>query len=146
MDSYFDIAIAHSVLHHVLWDECAKEIYRVLGSGGCAVFVEPLEGNAFYRFARRYFPHPGKGAPGVDYPLNYIATQSFISYFDDGHYREFDLFGVPLVYLRRLFRNRNRHLFSGLKRILMPIGERIIRNSEYYRRFCRTVVIRVEKH
>jgi SAM-dependent methyltransferase len=129
-----------AVLHHTLLDQAAKELYRVLTPGGRAAFHEPLEGSRVVRWARQHLPYPGKGQAEVDYPLSYDAIHAFISAFDAGTYREFEMFGTPMNFLMRV-----RPGFRRLERALRPIDAWIGDHVPAVRRFAKGVGICVSK-
>ncbi len=139
-DTSIDRIYGGAVLHHTLLDQAAKELYRVLTPGGRAAFHEPLEGSRVVRWARQHLPYPGKGQAGVDYPLSYDAIQAFISAFDAGTYREFEIFGTPMNFLMRV-----RPGFRRLERVLRPIDAWIGDHVPAVRRFAKAVGICVSK-
>jgi SAM-dependent methyltransferase len=139
-DNSIDRIYGGAVLHHTLLDQAAKELYRVLTPGGRAAFHEPLEGSRVVRWARQHLPYPGKGQAGVDYPLSYEAIHAFISAFDAGTYREFEMFGTPMNFLMRV-----RPGFRRLERALRPIDAWIGDHVPAVRRFAKGVGICVSK-
>ena len=53
--NYFDAVYTKSVLIHTQLEYASHEIHRVLRPGGRGVFVEPLTGNPFAGFYRKFF-------------------------------------------------------------------------------------------
>jgi SAM-dependent methyltransferase len=139
-DNSIDRIYGGAVLHHTLLDQAAKELYRVLTPGGRAAFHEPLEGSRVVRWARQHLPYPGKGEAGVDYPLSYDAIQAFISTFDAGTYREFEMFGTPMNVLMRVHPG-----FRRLERLLRPMDTWMGNRVPAVRRFAKAVGICVSK-
>jgi ubiquinone/menaquinone biosynthesis C-methylase UbiE len=82
-DDSFDAVIGLAVLHHLVMDQAAPEIARVLVPGGRAVFLEPLSENPVLDFVRDYVPYPGKKSPhghrGVTFPMLKQASRYFAS-------------------------------------------------------------------
>lgn len=80
-DGSFDAVIGLAVLHHLVMDQAAPEIARVLVPGGRAVFLEPLSENRFLDFVRDYVPYPGKKSPlrhrGVTFAMLDEASRYF---------------------------------------------------------------------
>ena len=136
-DEFFDAVYGNAVIHHTLPHLAARDIYRVLKVGGRASFHDPLEGFDLARIARKYLPYPGKG---VDYPLTYPVLRDFISSFDEGEYRESELFGVPVEIVRRLSPFGRRMAIAT-----QPLDERLVRRFRFLRKYCKAVAIRVTK-
>jgi ubiquinone/menaquinone biosynthesis C-methylase UbiE len=82
-DGSFDFVIGLAVLHHLVMDQAAPEIARVLVPGGRAVFLEPLSENRILDFVRDYVPYPGKKSPhghrGVTFAMLKEASRFFAS-------------------------------------------------------------------
>jgi ubiquinone/menaquinone biosynthesis C-methylase UbiE len=82
-DNSFDAVIGLAVLHHLVMDQAAPEIARVLVPGGRTVFLEPLSENPVLDFVRDYVPYPGKKSPhghrGVTFPMLKQASRYFAS-------------------------------------------------------------------
>ena len=134
-DDSFDRVWGNAVLHHLDLDRAARELRRVLRSGGRAVFCEPWVGNALLNWARARLPYPGKGRTPDEHPL-----------------RPRDL--RPL---RRVFPGltvRGFQLMSMVRRVLQPgrltaslerMDERLLTRFPGLQRFCRYVVLTLRR-
>lgn len=68
-DGTFDRVWGNAVLHHLDIEGAAREVHRVLGPGGVAVFCEPWGENPVLNWARRRLPYPGKKRTPDERPL-----------------------------------------------------------------------------
>lgn len=55
-DASFDVVCGRAIIHHLVVEEAAAEIARVLRPGGHAVFLEPLGDNPLWKLARWLTP------------------------------------------------------------------------------------------
>jgi 2-polyprenyl-3-methyl-5-hydroxy-6-metoxy-1,4-benzoquinol methylase len=93
-DESFDAIWGNAILHHLLLDQAAKELKRVLKPGGVAVFCEPWGGNPFLNFARRFLPYPGKDRTIDEMPLNRHTLKMLAPHFPQMRTEGFQLFGM----------------------------------------------------
>ena len=52
----FDIVYGTGILHHLEFNKCLDEIYRILKSNGSLIFIEPLGTNPFINLYRKLTP------------------------------------------------------------------------------------------
>jgi len=89
----FDFVFGNGILHHVELVPAAKEIRRVLKSGGKAVFVEPLPYNPLINVYRAM----AKGVRTEDErPLRFRDLNRMKLLFASFHHREFWLFTLSI--------------------------------------------------
>ena len=53
----FDIVYGTGILHHLEFNKCLDEIYRILKSNGSLIFIEPLGTNPFINLYRKLTPN-----------------------------------------------------------------------------------------
>jgi SAM-dependent methyltransferase len=135
-DSSFDVVHGNAVLHHVDLSLARLELKRVMKPGAVAVFAEPLGENLLLEFARSYLPYPGKlpRDPG-ERPLRYSDIAFLAEPFGHIQVREFQLLSM----IGRVTRNR------AFVRRLERLDEKLFAGFPSVRRFCRYVVIRLQK-
>jgi ubiquinone/menaquinone biosynthesis C-methylase UbiE len=75
-----------AVLHHLSMTPAAREVARVLGAGGTAVFKDPLGQNPLLEFARDYLKSSAKA---TDRPLTFEQIEEFGRAFRSCRYRGF---------------------------------------------------------
>ena len=78
-DNSFDIVYGTGILHHLQFDKCLDEIYRLLKTGGSLVFVEPLGTNPLINLYRKFTPQSRSKDehPLVKKDFNYIQNKFF---------------------------------------------------------------------
>jgi ubiquinone/menaquinone biosynthesis C-methylase UbiE len=131
----FDIIFGKSILHHLIINLGRHDIYRVLKSGGVAVFVEPLGMNPVLTFARKYIPYRHKHPVGVDQPLTYKDIQAWTREFRSVKFREVELLSM----VERAFGWDTKFI------ILRKLDKFLLKYIPFLRRFCRYVVIYTNK-
>jgi SAM-dependent methyltransferase len=91
----FDVVIGRAILHHLDFNVALTEIYRVLRSGGFAVFIEPLGDNPIAKLIRKMTPQ----SRTVD---------------------EKPLSRNQILFADKLFGGRTNHVYANL--VSVPIG------------------------
>ncbi len=137
-DESFDIVYGDAILHHVLLDEAAAEVLRVLKPGGRGAFHEPLGESFHLRFARKHLPYWGKLKHGTDRPLFYGDLDQFVGHFSWGEYQEFE-------FIEQLAKLLPSALNRAWRRAMRPIDKFMLKRASFLGRFCRTISIRVKK-
>ncbi len=87
-DESFDYVFGNAILHHLLLDDCLKEISRVLKKGGRAAFCEPLAHNPLINLYRYVHHHYFEDHVGTDRPLKYSDIEIFKKYFSYVEFKE----------------------------------------------------------
>jgi len=131
----FDIIFGKSILHHLIINLGRQDIYRVLKRGGMAVFVEPLGMNPVLTFARKYVPYHHKHPVGVDQPLTYGDIRAWTHEFRSVKFREVELLSM----VERAFGWDTKFI------LLRKLDKFLLKNIPFLRRFCRYVVIYINK-
>ena len=94
-DEFFDYVYGNGVLHHVELLPTAKEIRRVLKTGGKAAFIEPLPYNPVIHIYRQM----AKGVRTEDErPLSFKQLNGLKPYFASLKHREFWLFSLCIFF------------------------------------------------
>lgn len=105
----FHLVFGGAALHHLQLEPAARELARVLKSGGQGAFQEPLGHNRLLEFARGYLPYKNKHpVKGTDRPLFMADVERFGRHFWTWSYRGFGLTGMAGKILR-LPRNSSLH-------------------------------------
>lgn len=134
-DESFDIVFGKAVLHHLDAPTAHPHLFRLLRPGGKAAFSEPMGMNPILNFVREYVHYPHKNPRGADRPLNYNDIRQWTEGFSRVHIDEIQLlsmlerglgFGRPLPSLRRADRA-------------------LLKRAPFLRRYCRYVVMLMEK-
>lgn len=130
-DHSFDAVIGLAVLYHLVMEQAAPEIARVLASGGRAVFLEPLSENRALDFVRDYVPYPGKKSPHGHRGVTFAMLKEASRYFSSTKVRPFYLTAM----LNRAIGQRTA--LTPLERL----DDLIIRRVPRARGLCRQVVV-----
>jgi SAM-dependent methyltransferase len=134
-DESFDIIFGKAILHHLDVNAGGHDLYRVLKTGGKAVFAEPMGMNPLLNLARARIWYPHKHPRGADRPLNYDEIHAWGQEFNEFHYREVQLFSMA----ERAFGFGKRFTF------LRDLDDRLIARVPALRRYCRYVVMFMTK-
>jgi len=92
-DASFDGIWGNAILHHLDLGRTAREIRRVLRSGGRAVFCEPWGENPVLAWARNRLNAPNKRTP-TEKPLRKCQLAVLRATFHDVRLRGFQFFGI----------------------------------------------------
>ena len=134
-DEHFDGVVGISILHHISLDEGGRELFRVLKSGGRALFIEPLGQSKVLDWVRNHLfriHHGHVRVVDAEHPLTYDNIRSIGSLFRQVEYREFQLLSMIA-----------RVTGDGLTRALglEAADDWILQSCPSLRKFCRLVVI-----
>lgn len=132
-DQSFDIILGWAILHHLNLPTAIEEIRRVLKPHGKGVFIEPLH-NPLLWLARKFLPYAHKGKHGTDAPLTYKDIDIIGRRFSSSMYYEYEL----LTGLLRFFGRYK-------SKILFRIDEIIMRFCPFLRKYCRIVILLLQK-
>ncbi len=133
----FDVVYTKSVLIHLDLEKVIPEVYRVLKSGGKAVFVEPLKYNPFVNLYRCLFA-PKEWRSLAKY-FSFDSINQLGKQFDNFQHREFFLLSFFSFLWQFKFKNLNKFLnslnrWSKLDRFLLKV-------FPFLKRFCWMSVI-----
>jgi SAM-dependent methyltransferase len=131
----FDVIFGKAILHHLNVHLGWYDLYRLLKTGGKAVFIEPMGMNPVLNFARDHVPYPKKNPRGADRPLNYTEIQGWGKGFREFRFREIQL-------LSMLERGLGQHVKV---KPLRNIDNYLLKTFPFLRKFCRYVVMYMVK-
>ena len=134
-DESFDVIFGKAILHHLEVKLGRFELYRVLKTGGKAVFVEPMGMNPVLNFVREYVPYPHKNPHGADRPVNYDEIHAWGRQFGEFRYHE-----IQLLSMLERGLGFNKHF-----KILRSLDDVLLKYLPFLRRYCRYVVMFIEK-
>ncbi len=91
-DGSVDVVFGMAILHHLDLDRAAREVYRVLRTGGRAIFSEPMRSSPTLRALRKIIPCrlPANVSP-YERPLTIGELAEFSKGYIAGRSRSFDL-------------------------------------------------------
>jgi SAM-dependent methyltransferase len=135
-DNSFDAVWGCAILHHLDLKQAGSELRRVLRPGGVAVFCEPWGGNPLLELARKYIPYPGKHRTPDEKPLRNRDLNPLRTIFPKLEVRGYQFLGM----MRRVLRRESRT--GGF---LDRLDARLLGDIPFLEKFCRYVVIRVQK-
>jgi ubiquinone/menaquinone biosynthesis C-methylase UbiE len=99
-DEAFDRVWGNAILHHLDLERAGRELFRVLRSGGRAVFCEPWGENPVLNWARRRLPYPGKERTPDEQPLRRRHVRILKQVFPRVELRGFQLLSMARRVLR----------------------------------------------
>lgn len=138
---FFDIVYTKSVLIHTKLKEAAYEASRILKPGGSGIFVEPMTGNPFARFYRRFLgPEEWKS---ITKYFDRKRLKTLCSPFSRAVVRYFYLFGF-LAFIFQ-FGVRNLTLFKAGLRILGAIDKFLFTIIPAFKKLSWFAVVSVSK-
>jgi ubiquinone/menaquinone biosynthesis C-methylase UbiE len=134
-----DLVYGISILHHLDFPLCLKEIQRILKPGGRAVFVEPLAHNPVANFYRALTP--GRHSE-METPLRYESLRNWGKYFHRIKNTEFYFFSVLAALVSFV---GSKSLFDFSLRGLMRIDRALFAAFPKMRRYAWISVIELTK-
>jgi ubiquinone/menaquinone biosynthesis C-methylase UbiE len=134
-DGAFDRIWGNAVLHHLEVGTAARELFRVLGPGGIAVFCEPWGENPLLSWARRRLPYPGKERTPEEQPLRQAHLRLLRRVFPCVEVRGFQLLSMT----RRVLRP------GRLLRGLDWCDDLLLTRVPALQRFCRYMVLTLRR-
>jgi len=134
-DESFDVLFGKAILHHLDVNLGSDQLFRVLKTGGKAIFVEPMGMNPVLKFVREYVPYPNKNPRGEDRPLNYEEIYAWGRGYQEYNFREIQLLSMI-----------ERGLGFGKRiNILRRLDDLLLDRFVFIRRYCRYIVMTMEK-
>lgn len=109
-DGSIDVVLGVAILHHLDLAATSRELYRVLKTGGLAVFQEPVRDSAVMRSVRRLIPYRAPDVSPFERPLTTGELRDFAARFEVAAWRTFSL---PFVNLARVLPPLSRHLSTA---------------------------------
>jgi ubiquinone/menaquinone biosynthesis C-methylase UbiE len=90
-DNTVDVVVGIAVLHHLNLELASSELFRVLKSGGRAVFMEPVRDSRLLRAVRKVIPYQTRDVSRFERPLTSSALGEFAARFSVESCRAFSL-------------------------------------------------------
>jgi SAM-dependent methyltransferase len=134
-DATFDRVWGNAVLHHLDIDTAGRELFRVMRSGGVAVFCEPWGENPLLRWARRRLPYRGKERTAAEEPLRLRQMRALERIFPAVEFQGHQLLSM----VRRVL--RPGRLTASLERC----DALLLRRLPGLRCFCRYAVLTLRR-
>jgi SAM-dependent methyltransferase len=134
-EASFDCIWGNAVLHHLDLNRAGREVYRVLGPGGVAVFCEPWGENPLLNWARRSLPYSGKQHTPDEQPLRQRDLRLLRSIFPHVELRGYQLLSMA----RRVV--RSKRLVAGLD----WCDRMLLTRVPALQRFCRYAVLTLKR-
>lgn len=129
-DGEIDLIHGEAVLHHLALPLAAREIGRVLTTGGRAVFKDPLGQNRLLELARDYLKESAKA---TDRPLTFAQLDEFARTFRSCTYRGFGLAAIPVAL-------GDRRRWKRLAGMADRLDATLLRRVPWLQRYCQYVV------
>jgi ubiquinone/menaquinone biosynthesis C-methylase UbiE len=129
----FDVVFGRAILHHLDINKAAKEIHRVLKSGGKAIFIEPLGNNPLINLYR-YCTQSDRTKD--EHPLRHCDFVILKKYFRYMYHRNFFLLSLIAI------------VFKPVKKTLkalIKLDEFIFRMFPFIDKYAWCTVITLEK-
>lgn len=136
-DGSVDIVFGNAVLHHVDLALAREEIFRVLRSGGRAIFKEPTRESRVLRAARPLIPYHAADVSPYERPLFRSEIEQFAGRFVRGRLREFRL---PIVTVAKRL-----HAPKAVQERTRRIDARLLAQHRWLRRYAGVAVFEVFK-
>jgi ubiquinone/menaquinone biosynthesis C-methylase UbiE len=134
-DGSFDRIWGNAILHHLDIKSAGEELFRILTSGGLAVFAEPWGGNPLLRWARKSIPYPGKERTPDEEPLRRKHLRMLRAIFPHIEVHGYQLFSMA----GRLF-GKSRRLTA-----LNTWDQMLLTRVPPLQEYCRYVVLTLRK-
>ena len=116
-----DIVLGIAILHHLDLESTAREIHRVLKTGGRAIFQEPVRDSRLVRVLRKCVPYRAPDISPFERPLTSPELRRFSRSFASSTIRAFSLPFVnaaqAIVPLRRYLNSAYRYDYELLTRM-----------------------------
>ena len=143
-DNFFDLVVGQFVLHHVLIDMAAKEIYRVLKKGGKAIFEENTSFNKLLMFCRQHIVGRfgiKKLRDEIEHPLTYKDIKIISKIFHEKcycHYFTFIFFRLADDYIFQ-------HKIKPISFVLSKLDKLVYSCFPFLRKYSYYIVIELQK-
>lgn len=139
-DRAFDVVYGRAILHHLVIDQAAQEIARVLKPRGRAVFQEPLNMNPFINLFRWLTP---RWRTPTEHPLSFRDIEAIGRYFERMNHIEFGLTATMGVIINALLEKLG--VAPRNMRRLLRLDAVLTRHVPWLRRFCWGTIIVLER-
>jgi len=107
-----DMVLGIAVLHHLNLELAAREVFRVLKSGGRAIFQEPVRDSWMLRGIRKMIPYRAPDVSPFERPLTLSELQAFARGF---HIDSIRAFSLPFVNVAAVVAPSGQHIHSAYR-------------------------------
>ena len=128
-DAHFDVVFGRGILHHLEFEQAAREIHRVLKPGGVAVFIEPRAENPLISAYRALTPdkrtideHP-LTENDIDILRRHFSRVSIANYF---------LFSLAAISARSFLGTT----YGGMLKMTMALDEFLFRRLPFLQKYA----------
>ncbi|GIW81825.1 MAG: hypothetical protein KatS3mg105_3632 [Gemmatales bacterium] len=137
-DATFDRIWGNAIVHHLVADEAAREIHRVLKPTGQAIFCEPWGENPLLNWSRKRLHYHGKERTSDEKPLGRPELLAFEKVFSHIEVQGFQLLamlrrlmpgGLPIPFLEACD-NFLLHAFPAMQRLCRYVVIVLKRDSQ----------------
>ena len=107
-----DVVLGIAILHHLDLDASAREVHRVLKTGGRAIFKEPVRDSRIVKAVRGAIPYRAPDVSPYERPLTSVELQRFAAPFRRARTRAFSL---PFVNLTQALPPLRRYIHGAYR-------------------------------
>src|SRR5262249_30192665 len=107
-----DVVLGIAILHHLDLDASAREVHRVLRSGGRGTFKEPVRDSRIVKAIRGAIPYRAPDVSPYERPLTSAELERFAAPFRRGQTRAFSL---PFVNLAQALPPLRRYIHGAYR-------------------------------
>lgn len=136
-DASFDVVFGMATLHHFDPEQTSREVWRVLRSGGRAIFKEPVRNSRFLWLLRRLIPYRPPCISPTERPLTDQDLERFAARFSQYRSRAYQL---PFVNVVRWF-----PIAGGSTVFFYRLDHALLQRAEWLRWYATVRVIKVVK-
>lgn len=137
-DAHFDVVFGRGILHHLEFDQAAREVHRVLKPGGVAVFVEPQAGNPLISLYRALTP----AKRTVDeHPLTVNDLDLLRRHFSRVTVANYFLISLAAITARTLL----GPTYGGMLKMTIALDEILFRRLPFLQKYAWIAVMQLEK-
>lgn len=136
-DCSVDVVYGMAILHHLDLALASDEVFRVLKSGGRAIFLEPVRNSKLVKFIRNLIPYTSPDVSPYERPLTDAELQTFAAKFVSCESRAFNLPFVNLI--------ETLGLSDGLLGAAIKLDGKILRMLPFLKHFATVRVVEMRK-
>jgi SAM-dependent methyltransferase len=136
-DNSVDVVFGMAILHHLDLEISSKEVFRVLKSGGRAIFKEPVRNSKAVKFVRDMIPYQSPDISPYERPLTEKELLKFGKEFTGYRSRAF---GLPFINLAETV-----GITGSLENALYRIDGSILKKMKFLRPYGSVQVIEITK-